>query len=311
MTSTPAIGVLVNMRARTPRGDPQLVERLRAKLGPESVRATYKLDEVDGALRDFQRRRVETLVLVGGDGTAGLTLTRAAELWPPDLLPRVALAGGGTVSTLAKSFGARRDPERTIQRLLERTPKEHRRPLVGVRAQARALRYGMIFAMGGATRFLELYYEGGGRGAAGAAAIVLRALASSAIGGPLSSRIFEAIRVHVEVDGKALDLDTVTLLGVSTIRDVGLGFRPFASAGSDPSRIHFLAGNVSGPRLAAELPALRLGRYGRRSGFTHASAARVELRFEAPQAWSLDAELYPPASELEIFAGPSIRFLEP
>ncbi len=311
MTSAPTIGVLVNMRARTPRRDPQLVERLRAKLGRESVRATHKLEEVDDALRDFQRRCVETLVLVGGDGTAGLTLTRAAELWATDLLPRVALVGGGTVSTVARSFRARGDPERTIQRLLERTPTEHQRPLVGVRAQGRALLYGMIFAMGGATRFLELYYENGERGTAGAAAVLLRALASSAIGGPLSRRILKAIRTHVEVDGKALDLDTVTLLGASTVRDVGLGFRPFASAGSDPSRIHFLAGNVSGPRLAVELPGLRLGRYARTSSFTHASAARVELRFEAPQAWSLDAELYPPASELEIFAGPSIRFLEP
>ena len=165
--------------------------------------------------------------------------------------------------------------------------------------------------MGGATRFLELYYDAGGRGPAGAAALVLRALASSAIGGPLSRRIFEAIRTHVEVDGEALELDTVTLLGASTVRDVGLGFRPFASAGSDPARIHFLAANVSGPRLAAELPALRLGRYPRRSRFTHASTLRVELAFETPQAWSLDADLYPPASELEIFAGPTVRFLEP
>ena len=299
------------MRARAPRRDPQLVERLRAMLGHESVRATHKLEEVDDALRDFQERCVETLVLVGGDGTVGVTLTRAVELWASDLLPRVALAGGGTVSTLAKSFRARGDPDRTIRRLLERNPTERCRPLVGVRAQSRALRYGMIFAMGGATRFLDLYYEDGGRGAAAAAAVVLRVLGSSALDGPLSRQIFEAIRTDVEVDGKALDLDTVTLLGASTVRDVGLGFRPFASAGSDPSRIHFLAGNVSGPRLAAELPALRLGRSARTSCFTHASAARVALHFEAPQPWSLDAELYPPASELEIFAGPTVRFLEP
>ena len=151
------------MRARAPRRDPQLVERLRAMLGHESVRATHKLEEVDDALRDFQDRCVETLVLVGGDGTVGVTLTRAVELWASDLLPRVALAGGGTVSTLAKSLRARGDPDRTIRRLLERNPTEHCRPLVGVRAQGRALRYGMIFAMGGATRFLERYYNEGGR----------------------------------------------------------------------------------------------------------------------------------------------------
>ena len=50
-------------------------------LGHESVRATHKLEEVDDALRDFQDRCVETLVLVGGDGTVGVTLTRAVELW--------------------------------------------------------------------------------------------------------------------------------------------------------------------------------------------------------------------------------------
>ena len=46
-------------------------------------------------------------------------------------------------------------------------------------------------------------------------------------------------------------------------------------------------------------------------GGQHANTSntRVELRFESPQPWSMDADLYPPATSLRLSAWAPIRFM--
>ena len=93
------------------------------------------------------------------------------------------------------------------------------------------------------------------------------------------------------------------------VRDIGLGFRPFLSAGTDPERFHFLYSAATASRLSVELPALRFGFHGPTSCLHHHPARRVELRFETPEPWSVDADLYPPASVLRLSAWAPIRFV--
>ena len=100
-----------------------------------------------------------------------------------------------------------------------------------------------------------------------------------------------------------------TILGAASVRDVGLGFRPFRTAGSDPERIHFLFTDAGAARVCLELPAQRLGLHGLGSCLRHFSPRAVELRFAAPEPWSIDADLYPPSSLLRISAGPAVRFV--
>ncbi len=167
----------------------------------------------------------------------------------------------------------------------------------------------MIFAAGAATHFLEVYYADSRRGVAGALSVIARAVASTVFGGELSRRLFRPLRGEVEVDGERLPEAEWTLLGAANVRDVGLGFRPFLTAGEDPNRVHFVASTASAARLCAELPRLRLGRG--RSCLIHRSCRSVVARFEEPQVWTLDADLDAPARRIEVSAGPTVRFLTP
>jgi hypothetical protein len=99
------------------------------------------------------------------------------------------------------------------------------------------------------------------------------------------------------------------VIAAGAVRHLGLGFAPLYSAGTDPERVHLAATGASAARLALELPALRLGARG--SFLSHFACRRAELRLREPLAWSLDAELLPPARRLELAAGPVLRFLCP
>src|SRR5262249_58354453 len=95
---------------------------------------------------------------------------------------------------------------------------------------------------------------------------------------------FERRRVAISVDGEALaDAESFTVMGAATVKDIGLGFRPFRTAGSDPERIHFLCTDAGPVRVCMELPIQRLGLHGPLTCLHPFPAKTPELRFAAPQ----------------------------
>ena len=304
-------GVIVNGRARRARRDRSLGERLGRLLPEEYLHFTESLEDLDRALARLRDLGVEQLVLVGGDGTVGGTLTPLLRIWDGTPLPAVTLTPGGTVNTIAHSLEARLSPEATLRRLLDggRPALDVTRPLVWVEPEDAPPRAGLIFVNGVAARWLELYYEGDELGPRPAAALVARIARSALTGTRLARELFEARRVAIVVDGEHLEVERFTVMGAASVRDIGLGFRPFRSAGTDPEHIHFLYTDAGALRVSLELPAQRLGLLNLGTCLEHYSATSVELRFAAPEPWSVDADLYSPTLALRISAGPAVRFL--
>ena len=306
-----APGVLVNLGAGRVRRDPGLVPRIRHRLPAGAVRATGSPEEVGPALLTLHDFGIDTLVVIGGDGSVGGTLSALLACWPAAQLPDVVLAPGGTINTIARSLGAAEDPEAMLERILAGAPPRVQtlRPLVAARADGGEPRAGMIFANGAAVRWLHMYYEGARRGTGAAAGVVARIVGSALLGGPLARRLFEPIAGEVSVDGTRLDLHRFTVAAAASVREIGLGFRPFPSAGSAPTRFHFAISDAGAARIAAELPAIRLGRG--TGCIRHFPARRVELALDAPQGWTLDADLFDPARHIELEATRPLRFVVP
>ncbi len=307
------IGALVNARAGRVRRDPGLLDRLRRHVPPERLRATENAEEIGPALDALRDAGVDTLAVVGGDGSVGGTLGVLLERWPADTWPRVLLAPGGTVNTIPRSLGAAGTPEALVERLCT-TPEafaESRRPLVRATPTEGESRAGMIFANGVAVRWLKLYYEDSPLGVVGATQLVARIAGSALVGGGLARRVFEPAAARIEVDGRPLDYDRFTVMAAASVLHIGLGFPLFHTAGSDPERFHFAITNAPARRIVRELPTLRSGGVRPGSCVTHHPARRVHLRFEAPQSWSIDADVQPETAELELSATPPLRFLMP
>jgi diacylglycerol kinase family enzyme len=304
------LGVIANARAGRLRRYPSTIRRLRAAAGADAVFVTGSGDELLEALDALRERGTDLLVIVGGDGSVTGTLTPLLRAWPPAPLPAIALTRGGTVNTIARSLGSPGPPERAVRLLLrsgERTVR--RRALVEARAKDGEPHHGMIFVNGGGERWLEIYHEESSRGVPGALAVIARIAASVLTGGELARRVFAPFRAKLVVDGEAQPEQNYTLMAAAGIPEIGLGFAPFRTAGSDPDHIHFTATAADAAALLRELPALRLRHERKRSPLRHFALREARILTSEPVPWSLDAESFAPACELRVSAGPALDFV--
>jgi len=310
MPAAETLGVLVNVHAGTVQRDPQLVARLAALVPPGHLCATARIEDVAPALKQLSERGVSVLVLVGGDGTLSGTLTEVIESWPRPL-PAILVTRGGTVNTISAALGARGSPASSLRRLLQREarPRELVREILRVQAEHAAPRCGLIFGNGVATRWLQAYYAEAEPGAQAASRVLARAVRSSAVGGDFARGLFEPFTARVSVDGEGVRERSFRLIGASTIHDVGLGFRPFLSAGSAPGRFHLLHTNAAPARFVLDLPWIWLGRDAPGSSLSHYNAARVEISLLQPEPWMIDADVQPPTERLVITTTEPLTFL--
>ena len=304
-------GVIVNARAQRASRDRTLRERLERLVPAKYVYFTSSVDDAEAALVRLRERSLEQLLLVGGDGTVGGTLTPLMRVWEGVPLPALTLALGGTVNTIARSLQALAGAEITLRRMLDEEPPrlDTTRALISAKPDVGEPRVGLIFVAGVAARWLELYYEGDEVGPRAAAGLVARIARSALFGTRLARELFEPRRVAIQVDGEPLAAERFTVMGASSVRDIGLGFRPFRSAGSSPERMHFLTTDAGAARVCVELPGQRLGFPVPGTCLRHFSPREVELRFAAPEPWSIDADLFPAATQLRLSAGPALRFV--
>ena len=303
-------GVLVNANARRARRDPRLVERLRAQVPPERVQTTTRLEELAPALESLLAEEPDALVIVGGDGTLAHAMTALLARFDPEKLPAIVPTRGGTVNTVASSLGARGTPEWTLAALLHGDAfRDERRAVVRVAADGAEPMCGFVFANGVGARFLELYYGDSPMGPLGALSVLSRITGSALVGGALARRVFEPFEAELVVDGENKGWQRFTVIVAGGVRHIGLGFPVFHSAGRDPERIHLATTSAGPARIARELPALRAGAPGR--SLSHYAMRRARLRTALPLPWTIDAEFFPPARELEIAAGPALRFWTP
>ncbi len=303
-------GVLVNGRAGRVLRHPEIVEAIRALLPPTHVRVTHATDEIPAALDALRDAEIDTLMIVGGDGSVTGSLTPLLQRWPHECLPNLLLAAGGTVSTVAKSLGGGERPERLLARLLDGVQaRVSLRPPLRLRIEDEPERFGMMFVAGAPVRFLEFYYERSRQGVWGAMHSLSAAVGSIALSGRLAQELFRESEVEILVDGQPEPPERSTILLASAVRDVGLGFKPFYTAGLHADRFHWLATNIGGRSLAWRLPWIRLAPQRALAGIPQAAARTVELQSRLPLAYSIDADFYPARRRFRIEAGPTLRFL--
>lgn len=302
--------MLVNAHAGSVRRDPQLVARLADLLPDGHVIATALLEDVGPALKTLRERGVSLLALVGGDGTLSGSLTELLESWPRPL-PAILVMRGGTVNTIAAALGARGSPASSLRHALsgDARPRETVRELLRVEAEHAAPRAGLIFGNGLATRWLQAYYAEPEPGVQAASRVLARTVRSAAVGGDFARGLFEPFSARLSVDGHAVRERSFRLIGASTIADVGLGFRPFLTAGSAPGRFHLLHTSAAPARFVLDLPWLWLGRDAPGSSLSHHRAARVELAIARPEPWMIDADVQPETQHLVITTTEPLRFL--
>ncbi|MEZ4259255.1 MAG: diacylglycerol kinase family protein [Polyangiaceae bacterium] len=318
--------VIVNRNAGRLVDEGPLLDALRRRRSEVTVCETASVAELGAAITGlYDFATPELIAFAGGDGTymAGLSaLERERELRGLPSLPRVALLPGGTVCTVARSFGfahggvaslgaARR--VQYIDDLLDAiacgADATTTTPTLRVKWSdvdgRRHERLAFIFGAGLVSRFFDMYYEGGGpAGLRRAALIVTRVFAGAPVRAPTARRILTPVACTLEIDGADSGLDRASLVVASVLDDLGLGMRLTYRARERGDRFHAVASALGPETLAPQLPLVLMGEPLLGQG-VDALASRMRLRFDAPGSWVLDGDVLQ-SREVEVALGPTL-----
>jgi diacylglycerol kinase family enzyme len=319
--------LIVNRGARHLASPGRLLANLTKPRASVRVAETRTLDDLDTVARAIAAGdSADVVVLAGGDGSYMAGVSALARAFGERPLPRLALAPGGTVSTVARNWGGLRgDLTRYAERLLDgvaagslrSTPRPSLRVRVIEPAAGTTMngdRVGFIVGSGLVARFFEAYEARGAGGYSSAARIVARLFAGSFVRSAYARSILDPMPCLLETDGVAAPFARVSLVCASVVRDVGLGMRLLYRAGEAMDRFHAVATPLGPHALGPQMPLVLAGRplLGPR---IDALVRTLTLRFpvdedRAAAAYVLDGELFRAAS-IEVTAGPTLDVLAP
>jgi diacylglycerol kinase family enzyme len=308
----PGIGLITNPRSRVNKRDPGRARRLGYLIGSHgTAEATKSLDDLYRVCEEFKKERIDVLGISGGDGTMHHTLTAMIKTYGEQPLPLVAILRGGTMNTVANSFGIRGETPNLLFELVDK----HRRGLTGELEvfEQELLKigdnYGFIFGNGLIYNFLHEYYSTGHPSPATAASLVLRGSVSSAVNGPLAQRLYRRFRARVWVDGDLWARTDFATVAASVVKQIGLGFRPFYRCDEQPGRFAILGIHTDAFGFVSELGRIRAGRPMRRDKVIDAVAKEAIFESETPLEYTIDGDTYVGEGKLALGIGPRVRFI--
>ncbi|MBB3693593.1 diacylglycerol kinase family protein [Sphingomonas sp. BK580] len=299
------VGIIGNPRSRRNRH----VSFLRKTEGEVLTHAPASQQELAETLRDLAARRIELLVVDGGDGTVRDVLTAAPAAFGAEL-PPIAVIPSGKTNALAIDLGVPNEWTATHARVALAAGRIVTRSPVEIEREDGTTLRGFLFGAGGFVRATELAQRTHAIGAFGGIAVGLSlvgALAQTAFG--RSSNPWRAGERMEMVDlesGKARESDLYLLLG-STLRRLPLGLRPL---GDNAEGLNVLAVEAPPRLLPLAAPAILAGREGgwlQRAGYHHCHDVPA-FRLRLGGGFVLDGEAYP-AEVVTIRTGTPIRFV--
>lgn len=276
-----------------------------------TAEATKSIDDLYRVCEEFKKERIDVLGISGGDGTLHHTLTAMIRTYGDTPLPPVAILRGGTMNTIARSFGIFGDASRLTFELVDR----HRRGLLDtVPWFEREIlqigdKFGFIFGNGIIYNFLHEYYATGNPSPATAAQLILRAAGSTVMRGPLSRRIYKRFRARVVADGDRWACEDFITVAAAVVEQIGLGFKPFYRVHEQPNTFALLGIHTDAVGFVAELPSILAGKPMRRDKVIDQAAREVVFESDAPLEYIIDGDTYVQDEPLALRLGPKLRFL--
>jgi diacylglycerol kinase (ATP) len=312
----PGIGLITNPRSRVNQRDPGRARRLSYLVGSHgNAEATQSIDDLYRVCEEFKKERIDVLGISGGDGTMHHTLTAMIRTYGDEPLPPVAILRGGTMNTIARSFGIFGDAPQLTFELVDR----HRRGLLPTIPwfEREILQvgdaYGFIFGNGIIYNFLNEYYASGNPSPGTAAQLILRAAGSTMVRGPLARRIYKRFHARVVADGDRWACEDFVTVAAAVVEQIGLGFKPFYRANDAGDAFALLGIHTDAVGFVSELPNILAGKPMRRDKVIDQAARHVVFEADEPLEYIIDGDTYVQepgrAGSLTLRVGPKLRFL--
>ena len=302
----PRIGVLVNPLSG---GNLNGLEETRKVIAdtPRVISSDVVTPEdITAALGEFARQNVNLVAVNGGDGTVQAVLTALFHLRSFETLPLLTVLQSGTTSMIAGDVGMRGSRAANLRRLFawgaNRNPESLvvQRPVLQVQIPGEGIRYGMFFGAAGVYEAI-LYcrskmHTKGLKGEVGPGLTLFRYLWAMV---SKKSDLQTAVPVTVALDDNPPQHFESTVLLISTLERLLLGFRPFWGRETEPVR--YTAVRAHPRHLLRALPSIVRGRRGpcltEQNGYFSRNARQIRLNLGS--GFTLDGQMYHPETSEE------------
>lgn len=292
-----AIGLIINERSS--RVQSILGDLVHVAKQFPSVRAKVLngIDGLDRTLADFNRARVETVIVAGGDGTIQAAVTDAINRRRFDHTPDYVAVPCGMTNVIAADCGLQGSPIESLDRFLFRRTRGEvrrvRRPLMGMRIGDREPVYGFFLGAGAfytAVKFsrAEIQSKGAKRslamGLTIGGAIVNAAFGEKPATAPLLAEIASE---NAPYSGP----QPLTMALMTTLKTLVLGVYPFWGAGEGGLAVTTIG--FPARRMLAAAPAVLRGKaspWFRDAGYESWRTNGLEADFEGTVVF--DGELF-------------------
>jgi diacylglycerol kinase family enzyme len=305
------IGIIHNPFARGNIKRPHIADKLRRILGDHGhIFETKNLDELPDVVEQFLKQGFEILAVNGGDGSLHLALSAFIKVYKDRPLPRLLSLRGGTMNTMPNSLKLKGKTlelcKKVVQLYRAKQPLEAlKQPLIRLNEQ-----YGFMSGGGLAANFLDAYYSGTGTGPVAGAKVLGRAIASAIARGPYAQRLFAHAKAQITVDGKPIPFQEFTMFLGSTIREIGIGFKPTPRAYDKEGHFQFLATKIKPISVIPQLHKIYLGRDVIHPEYFSQVAREVLIKPLGSLRYMMDGEIYETEGPIRMSTGPTVEVIK-
>ncbi len=281
---------------------------------------TNHAEALPEAIDDLARRKIDLLVINGGDGTLQHTLTELLVDRPFGKLPMIAPLTGGSANMTALDLGASRNPVKGLKAVLDAAAAgtlDERivdRPVIRIEFEGgHRVAYGMFFGAGMIRRAVSLVHDifprGKGQGAFGAGITTLALVAKTAW--KPKDGILTPDKIQIALDDKPVGQGESYLTISTTLRHLFWGIEPFW--GPEKGDLRFTSVASSARRFGAAAPGILRGKprdfVTPENGYTSRNAGHAELRMSC--GFTVDGEIFDQQSDdvVRLSAGRPVSFI--
>ena len=314
------IHILTNPRSGKNRKYPTRFEKMmslaKQHCAPENSLTAHQPNGLDALLETVQHIKnsdADILCIDGGDGTIHQVFTALWKVYGEECpYPTIALLKGGTMNNVARNVGV--GLWTTAESLLKQIASNgdlqqvSQHPLV-VSNDSGEERSGFIYGNAALAPFMQDYYEGSRPSPLKGFLMFCRATFSALFGMAYSQRMMPPVEMKVHVNGDPLPKSTYTLVGVSTVPDVGFYCRPFYHTLTQNNILQLLGMTCSPLHIAKVIPKLWLAKPTQKSYIKDIVGQQIRFEYTKPHISTIDGDVYPPQSIDTIRVGPSVQFL--
>ncbi len=304
------VGIIVNVNASGNKRDKELPSKIKNIIGDSAfLRVTSELSELNDVAHEFSEKDIEVVGISGGDGTLHHTITNLFYAYKARI-PKVFFMCGGTMNTIAKASGLRKNQLEVLKKLKEAVKSGISIPVVKKNLIKIGEKFGFIVGGGLVSSLLNEYYSGEERGPKKAAKVVWKLAKSAIMKGKEYERLFPVVKGFLKTDGVFRTFESLTAFLVATVHEIGLGFRVTYLGGKTDKGFHFLASELSPFEYVLRLPKLYFGIPLKSKKVFDRICVNVEIEFEKDIYYTVDGDMYlTEGKRLYAEFGPSVEIL--